>query len=242
MCDGTDDLNTWRLTQSKLHKLFVHDLKNPISALAANLSFLETALVVEPEEVRGAVTDSILASEMLLRFAENLNLIAMLEASESCGVSQIGLENFVRSVARRNEKFATSAGVRLLIVEPLEDTHLLCQYRYAELALENLILSAIRHSPQGGEVEISSVLAEGEVHVHVCDHGRPVDGEHATALFSREMQSEAKKYSGSRYGRGLGLYAIGLAVKALNGRVNLGVRDDGMTQFTLVLPIVVDDD
>lgn len=241
MCDGTDDARTWRLTQSKLNKLYVHDLKNPISALAANLSFLETALVGEPEEVRGAVTDSILASEMLLRFAENLNLIAMMEAEESCGVSQISLDNFVRSVVKRNEKFATSAGVRLLIIDPLPDVHLVCQYRYAELALENLILSAVRHSPQGGEVEISSVVSDSEVQIHVCDHGRPVEGDYASQLFTREMQSEAKKYSGARYGRGLGLYAIGLAVKALNGEVRLGTSSDGMTQFSLVLPFIADD-
>ncbi len=236
MSENSSEFNRWRLIQTKLDKLFVHDLKNPISALSANLSFLDTALVGEAEEVRGAVSDSILASEMLLRFAENLNLIAMLEAGEKYGVSQVGLDTFVQMAVQRNKKFAGSAGVRLEIAEPLANAFVNCQYRYAELALENLILSAVRHSPQGGEVIISSTATADEARISVCDHGRPVSDEKIQAIFSREEQSEAKKHSGSRYGRGLGIYAVGLAVKALEWEIAVGTKN-GMTEFALVFPL-----
>jgi signal transduction histidine kinase len=236
MSETNDNLVQWRLTQSKLNKLFVHDLKNPISALSANLSFLETALARESEEVRGAVSDSILAAAMLLRFAENLNTIAMLESNEAGNRSEVQLETFVQVTVNRNKKFADSAGVRLELVEPLANAPLLCQYRYAEVAVENLILSAIRHSPQGGEVDVSSSVTADEAIISICDHGRHVSEESAARLFSREAQSEAKKQTGSRYGRGVGLYAADLAAKALNGKITIGTRD-GMTEFALVMPL-----
>ncbi len=239
MSENSIEFSRWRLIQTKLDKLFVHDLKNPISALSANLSFLDTALVGEPEEVRGAVSDSILASEMLLRFAENLNLVAMLEAGETYGVSQVGLDAFIQMAVQRNKKFATSAGVRLEISEPLVKASVECQYRYAELALENLILSAVRHSPQGGEVIISLTVDENKARISVCDHGRPVLEEKIGAVFTREEQSEAKKHSGSRYGRGLGIYAAGLAVKALDWEVDVGTKKE-MTEFALILPLSSD--
>ena len=232
-CDDT--LHFWCLTQSKLNKLFVHDLKNPISALSANLSFLETALTQEPEEVMGAISDSILATEMLLRFAENLNLIAMLEAEESCGISQVNLEALLLAIVKRNQKFANSAGLRIEIAGPLVNKSMAFQYRYAELAIENLILSAIRHSPQGSEVIVGSALEGEKVRIFVRDHGRPVNEELVEALLTREAQAEAKKNSGSRYGRGLGLYAVGLAAKALHGEIKMGLGD-GMTEFSLILP------
>ncbi|MCP4195677.1 MAG: sensor histidine kinase [Proteobacteria bacterium] len=238
MLETNDSLNQWRLIQSKLNKLFVHDLKNPISALSANLSFLETALARESEEVRGAVSDSILAAAMLLRFAENLNTIAMLESDEECSRSELQLETFVLVTVNRNKKFAESAGIRLELVEPLASAPLVCQYRYAEVALENLILSAIRHSPQGGEVDVSSSVSADKAIISVCDHGRHVSEENATRLFTREAQSEAKKQTGIRYGRGVGLYAADLAAKALNGQLTIGTRD-GMTEFALVLPLRV---
>jgi two-component system sensor histidine kinase BaeS len=234
------DFDEWRQVQCKLNKLFVHDLKNPISALSANLSFLDTALIGETEEVRGAVSDSLLAAEMLLRFAENLNAIAMLEADEHGTISQVSLEKFVRVTVARNEKFAKSAGVRLQMEGTPEDVLLTGQHRYAELALENLILTSIRHSPQGGEVTVSSAVENGQAIISVCDHGRPVSKEDAEKLFTRTTQAEAKKHPGSRYGRGIGLYAVGLAVKALGGAVEVGTRD-GMTEFALILPLPADE-
>ncbi len=236
MSNGDDDLRSWCATQSKLNKLFVHDLKNPISALSANLSFLETALVGEPEEVQGAVSDCILASEMLLRFSENLNLVAMLEIDEKTTVSQIDLLAFVSSMVRRNRKFAGSAGIKLTMVEFEEGTSITWQYRYAELAIENLVLSAVRHSPQGSEVKVATAVANGEVRISVLDHGRPVEQEQVECLFNRETQADAKKHSSCRYGRGLGLYAVGLAAEALDGRVEVGIQDD-MTEFALVVPL-----
>jgi signal transduction histidine kinase len=236
MSETNDDLTQWRIIQCKLNKLFVHDLKNPISALSANLSFLETALARESEEVRGAVSDSILAADMLLRFAENLNTVAMLESAEECNQSDMSLKTFVLVTVNRNKKFAESAGVRLELEEPLTDAPLSCQFRYAELALENLILSAIRHSPQGGEVAVSSLVTGDEAIISICDHGRPIPEENAEKLFTREAQCEAKKHPESRYGRGIGLYAADLAAKALQGRITIGTRDS-MTEFALVFPL-----
>ena len=236
MSHTNEDVAKWRRTQSKLSKLFVHDLKNPISAISANLSFLETALARESEEVRGAVSDSMLAAEMLLRFAENLNIIAMREMKENCSQSEILLETFVRVAVDRNKKFAESAGVRLELEEPLANAPLVCQYRYAEVATENLILSAIRHSPQGGAVDVGTSVSDDEAIISICDLGRPVLPESAANLFTREAQSEAKKQSGSRYGRGIGLYAANLAAEALNGKITIGTRN-GMTEFALVLPL-----
>ncbi len=236
MSEINDDLTRWRLTQCRLNKLFVHDLKNPISALSANLSFLETALPRESEEVRGAVSDSILAADMLLRFAENLNTIAMLESEEACNQSEMSLKTFVTVTVNRNNKFAKSAGVRLELEEPLADASLICQFRYAELALENLILSAIRHSPQGGAVDVSTIVDGDDAIISIRDHGRPVSEENAKNLFTRKAQSEAKKHTDSRYGRGLGLYAADLAATALHGKITIGTRD-GMTEFALSFPL-----
>ena len=109
-----DALEKWRLTQCQLSRLFVHDLKNPISALAANLNFLETTHLEESEDIRGAVTDSILAANMLVRLADNFDMIALLECGEDTPYSHINMADFVRSAVRRNTNIAASGGIELI--------------------------------------------------------------------------------------------------------------------------------
>jgi hypothetical protein len=50
MADNRDALDEWRSIQCKLSRLFVHDLKNPISALSANLNFLEASRLEDTED------------------------------------------------------------------------------------------------------------------------------------------------------------------------------------------------
>jgi signal transduction histidine kinase len=236
MPDDKEALSHWRMVQSKLSKLFVHDLKNPISALSANLSFLESAMAVESSEIRGAVKDSILAAEMLLRFSDNFNYIAMLESGEKCAVSEIEIDTFLRVISRRIKKFADSAGVVLVVEEAPKNVFVAWQHRYAELVLENLIISALRHSPQGGVVRVSLSVEENQVRFSVTDQGKPVEEEFAPSLFTRDTQADAKKNPECRYGRGLGLYAAGLAAKALGGRVEAGAKD-GLAKFVFQAPL-----
>lgn len=228
--------------RAELSKLFVHDLKNPISALSANLSFLEAALGDESDDVRGAVGDSVLAVQMLLRFSENLNLIARLEAREQAETTPIPLDTFLKAAVRRNEDFADSAGIELEIGNATPERSANWPVRYAELILDNLILSAVRHSPPGGRVSIEASFEREqplEVVFKVADRGRPVAEECKAELLSREGQSTAKNRPDTRYGRGLGLYAAGLAIETMGGRFDIQERD-GEVVFCVHLPLDCD--
>lgn len=230
----------WMAVQSKLSKLYVHDLKNPISALSANLSFLESSMETESEELLGAVADSLLAAEMLLRFAENLNLIAMMEVGELCAQSDVSLSSVLHNSLHRNAKFATSAGVKLSMEEPLEDASLSCRFRFVELTIDNLLLCGIRHSPQGSSIIVSATVDGNYARVSIRDSGRPVAPEFVDDLFTREGQVDAKTRPSSRYGRGLGLYAVGLAIEAIGGSIDVGTRD-GMSEFVINVPLALEE-
>ena len=236
MSDSRNELDKWISTQCKLNRLFVHDLKNPISALSANLNYLETVPLEETEDVREALTDSVLAASMLLKLAENFDLIALLESGEQFPENRINLSDFVRSSVSRNRGLSDSAGIGLLIREPLPNIGQIWQNRYAELVLDNLIMSAVRHSPHGGQVIVALSEADGEARLSVLDQGPPIGSDFEGDLFTREAQVEAKKNPGCRYGRGLGLYAVGLALKVLGGRVEIGLQEN-FTAFTFICPL-----
>lgn len=235
MADNSDALDKWRSVQCKLSRLLVHDLKNPISALSANLNFLEASRLEDTEDTREAISDSILAAQMLLKLADNFDMIALLESGESCQVVHVSVSDFIRASVRRNQGLADSAGIRLIIEEPLPDIAQSWQNRYAELILDNLIMSAVRHSPHGGEVSVSLSAIDEDILISVKDQGIPVVPEYHAGLFTRDSQVRAKKSPGCRYGRGLGLYAVGLATRVLGARIEIA-EVDGLSVFTFACP------
>jgi signal transduction histidine kinase len=235
MADKSDDLEKWRAVQCKLNRLFVHDLKNPISAMSANLNFLEASRIEDTEDTREAIADSILAAQMLLKLADNFDMIALLESGETCQMTHVNMADFIRAAVRRNEGLATSAGIKLTIEEPLLNTAQYWQNRYAELVMDNLLMSAVRHSPHKGDVIVSLTASNGEISISVRDQGMPVAEEYIAGLFTRESQVKAKKSPGCRYGRGLGLYAVGMAIDVLGARIDIRERD-GMAEFVFVSP------
>ncbi len=117
MSESPNELAHWISVQCKLNRLFVHDLKNPISALSANLNYLETVPLEESEDVREALTDSVLAASMLLKLVENFDLIALLESGEQFPKSRINAADFIRSAAVRNKGLSDSAGIRLNTID-----------------------------------------------------------------------------------------------------------------------------
>jgi two-component system, NtrC family, sensor histidine kinase KinB len=235
MLKKNEALENWRLTQCKLNRLFVHDLKNPISALSANLNFLESVPLEETEDVRGALADSTLAASMLLKLVENFDLIALLESGETFPQSHVNMADFVRAAVNRNKALAVSAGIRLAIREPLPNIAHTWQNRYAELVIDNLIMSAVRHSPHGADVTVSLSENSQSLTVAVTDQGQLISEEYRAELFSRESQVEAKKNPGCRYGRGLGLYAVGLGAEMLGGRLEVSEHDN-LAVFSFAVP------
>jgi signal transduction histidine kinase len=241
MSDFQNELSHWISVQCKLNRLFVHDLKNPISALSANLNYLETVPLEESEDVREALTDSVLAAGMLLKLVENFDLIALLESGEQFPKSRINAADFVRSTVARNKGLSDSAGIRLISREPLLDIGQTWQNRYAELVIDNLVMSAVRHSPHGGTVIVSLEQIGNDMRIGVTDQGPMVAQDQRSGLFTRENQVEAKKNPGCRYGRGLGLYAVGIATEVIGGRLEINDKG-GLTEFVFVCPIAPADD
>lgn len=72
-----------------------------------------------------------------------------------------------------------------------------------ERVLTNLLDNAIRHTPHGGEIRLSSRLQGAQVVVEVADSGPGVAGELRANLFERPSVLEPGQQSASRGGLGL---------------------------------------
>jgi PAS domain S-box-containing protein len=103
--------------------------------------------------------------------------------------------------------------------------------------ISNLLTNAVKYSPDGGAIVVTSRESEGFVEVSVRDHGVGIAPEFADQLFSRYERYE--KNSNKIVGTGLGLAIARQIVQLHGGRIwvdsTLGEGSD--FHFTLPLPV-----
>lgn len=147
----------------------------------------------------------------------------------------VSLRGLLEGVLKELFPYAEACGVHLQVtygslgpistVRPL--LHQLCS---------NIIHNAVKYSPRGGVVQITSLLKEGDekrVVIEVRDHGRGIDVKDQERIFQLNVRGDGLAALGS----GLGLYYARKAARLLGGDVALieSKVNEGST-FRIVLP------
>ena len=101
--------------------------------------------------------------------------------------------------------------------------------------LSNLIDNAVKYSPAGGEVRVSTRSENGRVEVAVADRGPGIPSGQQRLIF--EKFGRAKLGDKTKPGTGLGLFIARSIAEAHGGRIDVDSAPDRGATFTLTLPL-----
>jgi two-component system OmpR family sensor kinase len=101
-----------------------------------------------------------------------------------------------------------------------------------EQALQNLAANALRHTPDGGHVVLSSRATQHAIVLEVRDNGPGIPTEHLPLIFDRFYKADAARRAAG--GSGLGLSIVKTIVERHGGRI--AARNDGGAVFEISLP------
>lgn len=101
-------------------------------------------------------------------------------------------------------------------------------------AIDNVVRNAIRYSPAGGTIEISSDATGGKCRIVISDQGPGVPESELTAIFDPFYRSGSSRQTD---GHGLGLAITRQVMDAHGGRVSATNRPSGGLVVTLELPL-----
>jgi len=228
--------------KSRFISVVSHELRTPLSTIQAYQDLIEAGGFgdVPPSQKQAleAIREEL---QKLTRIAEQATQVAQIHG-ERLHLS-LAPQSFVSIIDRAAGAALASAPGRTVKVERRLDAGIEQVWVDGQLfamALTNLISNGIRHTPEGGRVEIEAERLDGQLEIRVLDGGPGIPEDRLAHLFEHGFSirdplshhSSAKLAPGSR-GLGLGLGITRAIIEAHGGTVSASNRPRGGSVFVI---------
>ena len=210
-----------------------HELRTPLHLILGYASMLQ-------EDASGAAKaqlDGVLKGAQQLRaLIDDMINLQHVETGESIvSPSRFTAAELIQAVLGACKDMAKDKNHLIRIDLPDPNLALNADWEKTRLALNNIVLNAIKFTPPQGRIEIAGRLANGEVQVSVADNGIGIPAKDLDRVFERFYQVEphiARKHGGL----GLGLAISRSMVELHGGRIWCESVEGKGSRFTFALP------
>lgn len=213
-----------------------HDLRTPLAGLRAMAEALEDGVADDPQRYHRQMS---LQVDRLSSLVDDLFELSRIQSGAlALTLDRISLADVVSDALAGADPLARSHGVKL--TGRAEGTLAVnADERELHRALGNLVVNAIRHTPEDGVVEVVARNAGDQLVLSVTDGcgGIPdADLPHVFEVAWRGTPSRTPEREGRDAGAGLGLAIVRGIVEAHDGQVAVRNIDGGCT-FEVHLPV-----
>lgn len=220
-----------------------HELRTPLANLKLYLQLLEKG----PADRHLAYLDVMRREALRLeRLIDDLLQISRLQneqqAQRRLVRAPIDVERLVALVVEHNTAWAENDGKTLAYFPAAEELPPITgDSEQIERALTNLVSNAIRYTPEGGQITVSSRLATGHdgqdwVIIEVSDTGIGIPADELAMIFDRFFR--ASNVSPTVPGTGLGLAILRDIIELHGGKVEVESQEHQGSTFRLWLPVL----
>lgn len=215
-----------------------HDFRNPLNKILLSAGLLEESRdrLTKDQQVsyfrmiRSAIKDmdQLLTEVLLIGRADSGRLYCQFDPVDLLDYCQKLVESFM---VKPEKQSAIIFQIEGSLERGLWDVNLI------KHILTNLLVNAIKYSPQGNPVEFKIIVESEQVVFKIIDRGIGIPSKDQENLFK-------PFYRGSNVdniqGTGLGLAIVGRCVEAHKGQIYIESEEGKGTKITVILPIITD--
>jgi len=211
-----------------------HELRTPLATIGSYLEGLADGVVPADEEAWATLRAE---TARLGRLVDDVNKVSRAEEGRlDLQLGPVDPAALVRDGAQAVAAAYAARGVRLRWHPGPGGLTLRGDPDRLQEVLRNLLDNALRHTPEGGRVDVSVAPREDGVEICVADTGEGIDAEHLPRVFDRFYRADAAR-SRDRGGSGIGLTIARALVSAHGGRLRVDSAGPGSgARFTVTLP------
>ncbi|MDE3056516.1 MAG: response regulator [Bacteroidota bacterium] len=212
------------------------DLRTPLSGMLTSIGYFMKGwagpVTPEQEQLLHYLHDS---SEHMQTILDDMIDVTKLEAGTiSLAKSPLNMRDLLDSVCRRFEVQARNVGVALKYngAAPLPPVD--ADVERIEQVLENLLNNALRFTPKGGTISVSTDTMPSAIEISVADTGCGISEADMPHLFDKYKHVIKKS---KEKATGLGLAICKKIVEAHNGKIWAESKPGSGAQFHFTLPV-----
>lgn len=228
------ELKDLEKTKENLTQMIIHDLKNPLTGIKANLEIVGMDDLGDTQECLDAAQRS---ADLLQNMIQDLLDISKLEDGKlNLILEAVSVEEL--AIALKSEVEAPAhAENKEIELDIAPDVPTLSMDRaLIYRVMSNLLLNAVKHTGRGGTITLRARIEDDEARIEVADNGYGIPQKYLDTIFEKFGQVETRQ----RTGTGLGLTFCKMAVEAHGGRIWVESTEGEGSTFSFALPLTAE--
>jgi signal transduction histidine kinase len=224
------------MEKDELYGILAHDLKGPIGNIKVLLDFLANEPdLVDKKSYKELMSNVKQSADSIHELLENFLFWTKLQKADiQFNPVRIDLQNLV--IENINLLKSTAYTKDISLSMKLEAGSIIFGDEYMiTTILRNLIYNAIKFTPEGGSIEVSSHINEKAVHVSVQDNGMGIKEENIEKLFRPEIHFSSRGTCNEK-GSGIGLTLCKEFVEKNGGEISVASKINKGSTFKFTVP------
>jgi two-component system sensor histidine kinase KdpD len=220
--------------RAALFSSVTHDLRTPLASIMAGVtSLLDPDVMHDATQERELLTTILEETDRLNRLVGNMMDLSRIRAGALVPAREpASIDEIVDAAVARIRRQAPGVVVRVNLRADLPDVFV--DPVQIDQVLTNVMENAVRHSPVGGEINVSAALYRAVVQVRVTDQGPGIPPDERERVFEAFYRGDT---ASERSGAGLGLAIAQAIVLAHQGRISVEGAPGGGTVVVFELPV-----
>lgn len=231
------ELEGLNATKDKFFSIIAHDLKNPFASLiGASDLLVDNTDELSQEQVKtfsGIINQS---ARQAYRLLENLLTWSRMQTGAiTLKSKEVDLWDLVNEVVILHTGSAENKGISLEAIID-EDIKIVADPNMLNTVVRNLVSNAIKFTPSGGSITVSSHIGVDQLEIWVTDTGVGIDSEGQKKLFRIDEQL-IKSGTENETGTGLGLILCKEFIEMHNGLIWVESEVGKGSSFRFSIPL-----